>query len=88
MLRDLHGDFLTAPWLSKPTVCCSDGVQKRPPRACLECGKPLPEIRAWNQVACRGACQDARKAKTHKKALNKLNRKRRAQTDQVKRFFG
>jgi hypothetical protein len=85
MLHDFPQDFFAPPWLSKPSVGIGNGVKSRPPQLCLECGKPLPEVRSANQVACPGACQDARTRRTQKKARDKLNKKRRAERLKTKK---
>lgn len=78
-LRDFPEDYFSAKWLSKPPICVPNGVQRRPPRDCVECGKPLPEVRTWNQVACPGACQAKRKERFQMQANDKQNRERKAE---------
>lgn len=82
MLRDYPEDFYTDASLSKPLLFVCNGVIQRPERLCSECGKPLPEKRAWNQVAHKQACQDARDARAAKRA----GQRRREQSAAAARF--
>ena len=52
----------------RPIVFPTIPMLPRPPQPCAECGAPLPLLRSANMVACPGACIEARRKRTAKRA--------------------